>query len=65
LFPKQIAPLIKKRMMEKGSLMVSYQPLGPKNLVNFFRVVITCQPPLTPSDVDFIISEIDTLGLNL
>jgi len=52
-------------MVEKGSLIVSYQPLGPKKWVNFFRVVITCQPSLTKSDMEFIISEIDTLGLSL
>ena len=52
-------------MVEKGSLMIGYQPLACRKLVNFFRAVIPCQPPLTKSDVEFIIKEIDTLGQDL
>lgn len=57
--------MIKKRMMEKGSLMLGYQPLADKKWVNFFRLSITCQPRITPQDVDFVIAEIQNLGNDL
>jgi len=55
----KVAPRIKGMMMEKGSMMVGYQPLG--NLPNFFRVVLT-NPGLVASDVDFFLDEIANLG---
>lgn len=61
----QVAPAIKKRMVEKGSLMVSYQPLVHKNMVNFFRLALHCQPPPTHEDMDFVLNEIERLGRDL
>ncbi|XP_046645873.1 cysteine sulfinic acid decarboxylase-like [Daphnia pulicaria] len=61
----KVAPAIKKRMVEKGSLMIGYQPLPHKNLVNFFRLVIPCQPRPTHEDMDFVIDEIERLGCDL
>lgn len=58
----QVAPVIKARMMEYGTTMVSYQPLGDK--VNFFRVVIS-NPAATHQDIDFLIEEIERLGQDL
>ncbi|XP_048414422.1 glutamate decarboxylase 1 isoform X1 [Stegostoma tigrinum] len=58
----QVAPKIKARMMEEGSLMVGYQPQGDK--VNFFRVVFS-NPATNKSDVDFLIEEITRLGKDL
>ena len=49
-------------MMEKGSLMVGYQPLG--NLPNFFRMIVS-NPALVRSDIDFILDEIEKLGQDL
>nr|WDE40210.1 glutamate decarboxylase-like protein [Schizocardium californicum] len=58
----RIAPIIKARMMECGSTMIGYQPLGDK--VNFFRLVIS-NPAVITSDLDFLISEIERLGEDL
>ena len=60
-----MAPEIKKRMVEKGSLMIGYQPLTSKGLVNFFRLVVTGQPALNHQNIDFIIEEIERLGQDL
>lgn len=54
--------MIKARMMEYGTTMVSYQPLGDK--VNFFRMVIS-NPAATHQDIDFLIDEIERLGQDL
>ncbi|XP_068956865.1 glutamate decarboxylase 1-like [Petaurus breviceps papuanus] len=56
---QKIAPKIKALMMEEGTIMVSYQPLGEK--VNFFRMVFS-NPATKQSDVDFLIDEIERLG---
>lgn len=58
----KVAPEVKKRMMEAGSLMVAYQPLKSQGLGNFFRLVFHCQPQFTEDNVDFIVNEIDRLG---
>lgn len=58
----QVAPVIKARMMEYGTTMVSYQPQGDK--VNFFRMVIS-NPAATFEDIDFLIEEIERLGQDL
>jgi glutamate decarboxylase len=58
----QVAPQIKAMMMEKGSLMIGYQPLG--DLPNFFRAVIS-NPALLECDIDFMLDEIARLGSDL
>ncbi|ETE66655.1 Glutamate decarboxylase 2, partial [Ophiophagus hannah] len=58
----KVAPVIKARMMEYGTTMVSYQPLGDK--VNFFRMVIS-NPAAAHQDIDFLIEEIERLGQDL
>ncbi|KAA0704948.1 Glutamate decarboxylase 2 [Triplophysa tibetana] len=58
----KVAPVIKARMMEYGTTMVSYQPQGDK--VNFFRMVIS-NPAATFADIDFLIEEIERLGQDL
>ncbi|XP_041371959.1 glutamate decarboxylase 1-like [Gigantopelta aegis] len=55
----KVAPAIKARMMESGTMMVQYQPLG--KLPNFFRVAIS-NPALTTRDLDFLLDEIECLG---
>uniref|UniRef100_A0A8C2X3U7 Glutamate decarboxylase 3 n=1 Tax=Cyclopterus lumpus TaxID=8103 RepID=A0A8C2X3U7_CYCLU len=55
----QVAPRIKGRMMEKGSVMIGYQPLGDK--VNFFRCVFS-NPATQQEDIDFLLDEITRLG---
>ncbi|XP_058037180.1 acidic amino acid decarboxylase GADL1 isoform X6 [Ahaetulla prasina] len=57
-----VAPIIKERMMKKGSMMVGYQPHRGK--VNFFRQVII-SPQVIREDMDFLLDEIDSLGQDL
>ncbi|MGH0183732.1 UNVERIFIED_CONTAM: hypothetical protein FKN15_013251 [Acipenser sinensis] len=59
---EHVAPVIKTRMMEHGTTMVSYQPQGDK--VNFFRMVIS-NPAAAFEDIDFLIDEIERLGQDL
>lgn len=58
----QVAPQIKGRMMEKGSVLIGYQPLGAK--VNFFRCVFS-NPATQQEDIDFLLDEIIRLGHDL
>lgn len=58
----KVAPVIKQRMVEKGTLLIGYQPDG--DLVNFFRMIFS-NMAVTKSDVEFIIDEIDRLGCDL
>ncbi|XP_063231452.1 LOW QUALITY PROTEIN: acidic amino acid decarboxylase GADL1-like [Bacillus rossius redtenbacheri] len=60
-----VAPEIKKRLMEAGSLMIGYQPLPHKGLRNFFRAVTACHPPPAHRDMDHVVSEIETHGSSL
>ncbi|RXM29315.1 Glutamate decarboxylase 2 [Acipenser ruthenus] len=62
VFNEKVAPVIKTRMMEYGTTMVSYQPQGDK--VNFFRMVIS-NPAAAFEDIDFLIDEIERLGQDL
>ena len=54
----KVAPLIKARMVEKGSTMVTYQPL--RELPNFFRMTLTT--PTSAEDMDWLLEEIEQLG---
>ncbi|XP_048363734.1 glutamate decarboxylase 1-like [Sphaerodactylus townsendi] len=58
----QIAPKIKARMIEEGTVMVGYQPHGDN--VNFFRMVFS-NPATKKSDIDFLLEEIERLGKDL
>ncbi|XP_037079614.1 cysteine sulfinic acid decarboxylase-like [Pollicipes pollicipes] len=58
----QVAPRVKEAMVHKGSLMVGYQPLPHKQLVNFFRLVFTCVPEPGKAEVDYALDEIDRLA---
>ncbi|XP_075996321.1 glutamate decarboxylase 1 [Genypterus blacodes] len=58
----QVAPRIKARMMEKGSVLISYQPLGAN--VNFFRCVFS-NPATQQEDIHFLLEEIAQLGCDL
>lgn len=62
VLPSQIAPTIKGRMMEQGTTLVQYQPLG--SLPNLFRVAIS-NPIVTSADVDFLVEEIERLGRDI
>lgn len=57
---------IKKRLTLRGSVMIGYTPLlHRKECGNFFRMVVTCQPPPTESSMDFVIKEIQEVALKL
>lgn len=58
----QVAPIIKERMMRKGSMMVGYQPHRDK--VNFFRHIVI-SPQVSREDMDFVLDEIELLGKDL
>ncbi len=58
----QVAPAIKARMMESGTVMVQYQPLNA--MPNFFRVAIS-NMAVTTRDLDFLLDEIEVLGRDL
>ncbi|KAL6483516.1 hypothetical protein MHYP_G00083880 [Metynnis hypsauchen] len=58
----KVAPVIKERMVKKGSMMVGYQPLDGR--VNFFRMIIL-SPQLNHSDLDFFLDEVERLGSDL
>jgi len=53
---------LKSIMMEAGTLMVSYQPLG--ELPNFFRSIIS-NVASREEDIDFMLSEMERLGKHL
>uniref|UniRef100_A0AAV2MAS8 Uncharacterized protein n=1 Tax=Knipowitschia caucasica TaxID=637954 RepID=A0AAV2MAS8_KNICA len=59
---QKVAPMIKERMIKKGSLMVGYQAHGDK--ANFFRMIII-SPQVCTEDMDFVLDEIHRLGHDL
>ncbi|KAG8518343.1 Cysteine sulfinic acid decarboxylase [Galemys pyrenaicus] len=58
----KVAPVLKERMVKKGSMMIGYQPHGTRG--NFFRMVVA-NPALTQSDIDFLLNELEQLGQDL
>ncbi|XP_061652578.1 glutamate decarboxylase 1 [Phyllopteryx taeniolatus] len=58
----QVAPQIKGRLMEKGSVLIGYQPTSTK--VNFFRCVFA-NPATQREDIDFLLEEINRVGRDL
>ncbi|TKC52646.1 hypothetical protein EI555_004502 [Monodon monoceros] len=58
----KVAPILKERMVRKGSMMIGYQPHGTRG--NFFRMVVA-NPALTRADMDFLLNELERLGQDL
>ncbi|XP_039272903.2 cysteine sulfinic acid decarboxylase-like [Styela clava] len=58
----KVAPIIKERMVERGSMLIGYQPLGDKP--NFFRMVVMNEK-VEHNDMDFVLDEIERLGADL
>ncbi|XP_039593100.1 acidic amino acid decarboxylase GADL1-like [Polypterus senegalus] len=58
----QVAPAIKERMMKKGSMMIGYQP--HRSQVNFFRQIVI-SPQVSREDMDFVLKEIEALGVDM
>ena len=59
---QQITPILKGRMMNAGTLMISYQPQG--DIPNFFRNIVS-NPGAQHKDIDFLVAELDRLGKDL
>ncbi|XP_040901337.1 acidic amino acid decarboxylase GADL1-like [Toxotes jaculatrix] len=57
-----VAPVVKERMMKKGSMMMGYQTHCDK--ANFFRMVVI-SPQVSREDLDFVLDEIHNLGKDL
>lgn len=60
-----VTTTIKKCLTLKGSLLIGYTPLPHKNIGNFFRMVVTCQPPPTESSMDYVIRQIEESAADL
>ena len=60
-----ICPKLKGKMLERGTMMINYQPITCKNLPNFFRMVLTCQPEVEKKSMEFVIEEIERIGNEL
>ncbi|CAB0016707.1 unnamed protein product [Nesidiocoris tenuis] len=61
----KVGPALKKKLVESGDMMIGYQPLEHRNLKNFFRMVVTCHPPRTKSDMDSAVGLIEKYGNQL
>lgn len=61
----KVAPKLKGRFMERGTLMIGYNPLASKKLPNFFRLVICCTPIPSKEDIDFVFEELERIGNDL
>jgi hypothetical protein len=61
----EVTVKIKERMLLAGTLMIGYTPLAQKNIGNFFRMVVNCQPPPSISSMDHVISEIEKFAADL
>ncbi|CAN7944937.1 unnamed protein product, partial [Ixodes pacificus] len=53
---------LKARMMNTGTLMITYQPIWDKP--NFFRNIVS-NAGVRPEDIDFLVQEMDRLGHDL
>ncbi|CAG0903366.1 unnamed protein product [Darwinula stevensoni] len=58
----KITAKLKGRMMDKGRMMIGYQPLG--EWPNFFRSIVS-NPAVCKDDVDYMLAELDRLGHDL
>ncbi|XP_034944687.1 cysteine sulfinic acid decarboxylase [Chelonus insularis] len=58
----KIAPIVKERMIKKGSMLVTYQPIHGKP--NFFRFVLQ-NSALTEDDMRYFVNEFEVLSEDL
>ncbi|KAF2351953.1 Pyridoxal phosphate-dependent decarboxylase [Trinorchestia longiramus] len=58
----KVAPLIKERLVLEGTLLIGYQPMPSKGLVNFFRMINTSYPVPSKSNMNFVLDEIERRG---
>lgn len=58
----KVAPKIKERMVKKGSMLITYQPLRHER--NFFRIVFQ-NSALNEEDIQFFVEEIERLSVDV
>lgn len=58
----QFYPAFNISALHPANIMVNYQKLSDQNLVNLFRVTITCQPKLDENDTNELVKELKTLS---
>ncbi|KAL5007987.1 hypothetical protein ScPMuIL_013568 [Solemya velum] len=58
----KVAPVIKQRMTEQGTMLIGYQPDGDR--VNFFRMIVS-NMSAEIEDMTFVVNEIERLGKDL
>lgn len=58
----EVAPVLKERMVRKGSMMITYQSI--KGLPNFFRLVLQ-NSGLTEADMRFFVEKLEAYGKDL
>ena len=51
-------------MMKEGTMMIGYQPIKHKGIVNFFRIIIH-NPLCDFTDMDYVVEEIQRLGKDI
>ncbi|XP_058820656.1 glutamate decarboxylase 2-like [Topomyia yanbarensis] len=61
----KVTLVLKQRMVQRGSLMISYSSHPGKKLGYFFRLVLKCVPAPTTARMDFIIDEMINIGSGL
>ncbi|KAK0086291.1 hypothetical protein PV325_003437 [Microctonus aethiopoides] len=60
-----ITAKIKELLVLDGQLMIGYTPMPQKKFGNFFRMVVSCQPPPTYKSMDFVIEQIEKIAEKL
>lgn len=60
-----ITAKIKELLVLDGQLMIGYTPMPQKKFGNFFRMVVSCQPPPTYKSMDFVIEQIEKIAKKL
>lgn len=58
----KVAPIVKAKMVKKGSMLITYQPIRGQS--NFFRLVLQ-NSGLTEADMIFFVEEIEKLSVDL
>ncbi|XP_042208142.1 cysteine sulfinic acid decarboxylase-like isoform X2 [Homarus americanus] len=61
----KVAPELKTRMIKAGSMMIGYQPVKEKGLVNFVRMINTCVPAPTNQHMEQVLDQLEALGADL
>ncbi|OQV14809.1 Acidic amino acid decarboxylase GADL1 [Hypsibius exemplaris] len=58
----KVAPALKRRMLDQGTIFIGYQPIEHRKLPNFFRLVVHCNPQPTRESMLYVVTEFERLG---